>query len=234
VADVKAEKARAMAQRLLAPIARRLKGVNPNTLTVCGFTVACLGGLALSQSDRHHAWFLLGGTSILVYAFMDGLDGVVARLTDRTSHWGDFLDHSLDRVAMLVGLGGLAYTDHTRTAPMLVLMLLTLYHSYLGTQLEASVGKRSYEGVGMVESVLLASGYCFASFAIHAMGWPFYYEIGALEVTLSLSDCIVVIGIASTAPALVQRFLMGRALTRAKDAAEREASASRNSGAPSG
>lgn len=213
------ERARARLQARFEPLARQLTWVHPNTLTLTAFGVAVLGGAAFALADRWPVLFALGGLCAVLYGLLDALDGAVARLTGRTSRWGDFLDHSLDRLALLIGLGGIACTEHARTVPMLVLMLATLYYSFLGTQLEASLGRRSYAGIGMPEALGLAALWALASLGCALFGLPRRYRIELLQDTVSLTDIFLVLGIALAVVATVQRFCIARRLTRAADAA---------------
>ncbi|MGC2062691.1 MAG: CDP-alcohol phosphatidyltransferase family protein [Thermodesulfovibrionales bacterium] len=71
-------------------MARRIP-LNPNVLTIAGFIVT-LGASAVLVF--HMRW---GGTLVLLGAFFDVLDGVVARANDKVTPFGAFLDSVLDR-----------------------------------------------------------------------------------------------------------------------------------------
>jgi phosphatidylglycerophosphate synthase len=66
-------------------------GIGPTALTVSGFALGLMASLLIA----HHAtgWAL---GFILASRLADGLDGAVARLTQRTSDRGAFLDITLD------------------------------------------------------------------------------------------------------------------------------------------
>lgn len=74
----------------LGGVARRIP-LNPNVLTIAGFIVT-LGASAVLVF--HMRW---GGTLVLLGAFFDVLDGVVARANDKVTPFGAFLDSVLDR-----------------------------------------------------------------------------------------------------------------------------------------
>src|SRR5687768_4342150 len=135
---------RELVYRTLSPLAARMAHVDPNTLTLGGFGVAILAGLAFAFTDEYPFLFLVAAALTLLFGFIDALDGVVARTNGKTSLFGDFLDHTLDRLSGLVALAGLALADHTNDRLVLLLMLGTLWHGFLGTQIEASFGTRSY------------------------------------------------------------------------------------------
>ena len=97
--------ARALATRLLTPLARlflRL-GISPDIVTIVGTLGVCFGALVFYP--RH--LFFWGSLIAAVFAMFDSLDGVMARLSDRSSRWGAYLDSTLDRVADSAIFGGL-------------------------------------------------------------------------------------------------------------------------------
>ncbi|MBN1306931.1 MAG: CDP-alcohol phosphatidyltransferase family protein [Chitinispirillaceae bacterium] len=89
----------------LRPVARLFlkTGVHPNHLTLLGLLFFIAGG-ALSARALWH-WALL---PIIIGAFMDGLDGLLARESGKKSDFGAILDSSCDRLTEMALLGGLS------------------------------------------------------------------------------------------------------------------------------
>jgi archaetidylinositol phosphate synthase len=120
--------------------------VNPNAVSWVAFLAAIGSGIG----------FYLGGKSflglalllILVNAYLDALDGKIAKLAGKASVRGDFLDHVLDRYADVFMLGGIAFNAmycHLEVGTLALLgVLLT---SYMGTQAQAVGQGRAYGGV---------------------------------------------------------------------------------------
>jgi CDP-diacylglycerol--glycerol-3-phosphate 3-phosphatidyltransferase len=83
-------------QGLLNIIASGLNklGLTPNGLTLIGFFFMCFIGVVLATGN-----FALGGILIIVAGIFDALDGSLARLTNRVSKFGAFLDSTTDRFA---------------------------------------------------------------------------------------------------------------------------------------
>jgi len=79
-------------------------GVTPNQVTVTG-TVLNAGVAALVIAD-HLIW---AGILVLVAGLFDMLDGSLARLTQKVTPFGAFLDSTLDRVSEGMVLAGIAY-----------------------------------------------------------------------------------------------------------------------------
>jgi len=88
---------------------------------------------------------------------LDGLDGNLARATGRVTRWGDYLDHTLDRVLDVVWILALGYNmiwfGHVELA--WIAAMLTMFGSYLGTQAQAVAGSRNYGGFSRADRMVL-------------------------------------------------------------------------------
>jgi len=76
----------------LSPLIKKIH-LNPNILTIAGFVVTCVAALVIPYNLK------LGGMLILSGGLFDMLDGVIARVNERTTKFGAFLDSVLDRYA---------------------------------------------------------------------------------------------------------------------------------------
>lgn len=218
-----AESGRDLVQRALEPIALRLPNVNPNAITAAGLGVAVLSAFSFYMTDRSPLWFLVAAGLAALYGFLDALDGVIARTHGKSTPWGDFLDHSFDRLSALFALGGLTLTRHLDDRLGLLVMLGTLYHGFLGTQMEASFGGRVYRGIGIAEAIALNIVYSLTSFAIHLLGLPFRFQEPFTGAVLSVTDTFAVFCMPLIVIGTIQRFVIasrlggdGRAYTRRK------------------
>jgi phosphatidylglycerophosphate synthase len=66
-------------------------GVSPNAVTYCAFVVGLFAALAIALQH-----YVVGAVLILLSRLADALDGAVARLTNKASDQGGFLDIALD------------------------------------------------------------------------------------------------------------------------------------------
>ncbi len=123
----------------LARIMDRL-GFTPNMLTVLGFLLMIpIGALLAAGYFRASAFFIL-----LAGAF-DGLDGALARMTDRVTSFGGFLDSTLDRYAEgVLYLGLLVFYLQQRDNVAVILIYLTIVGSLL-----VSYARARAEGAGI-------------------------------------------------------------------------------------
>ena len=77
----------------------------------------------------------------------DAIDGKVAKLTNKATARGDFLDHALDRYADVFIIGALALSPWCRPPIGLLAIIGVLLTSYMGTQAQAIGYKRDYSGL---------------------------------------------------------------------------------------
>ena len=140
--------ARALFTRILSPIAAFLvrRGVSPDVVTLVGTLGVVVGALAFYP--RHE--FFWGTIVITCFVFSDLIDGTMARMSDRSSRWGAWLDSTLDRVGDAAVFGGIARWFAGDGADLL-LVALCLY--CLSTGGVVSYARARAEGLGMTANV---------------------------------------------------------------------------------
>ncbi len=117
---------RHLKDRLLEPLARALPGTAPIAITLLALAIG-LAGIAL-LTQQYYGWALL---CWLLNRLLDGLDGAVARLHQRQSDWGGYVD-ILSDYAVYAGLPVALVVATPSTAGYLSLsFLLTCF--YLNT-----------------------------------------------------------------------------------------------------
>lgn len=104
---------RGLKDRLLAPLARLLRGVSPNLLSV----IALVFGLAAAVAAARGEWSL-GLALWLANRVTDGLDGTVARLAETQTDFGGYLDILLDFVVYAAVPVGFAFQSADRSVPL--------------------------------------------------------------------------------------------------------------------
>ncbi|MEK6987750.1 MAG: CDP-alcohol phosphatidyltransferase family protein [Candidatus Thermoplasmatota archaeon] len=136
---------RPAADRLLAPAAKRLLNVNPNAVSWAALLTAIGAGVSFTRGGP---WFLAYGlVLILASAYLDALDGKIARLANKASARGDFLDHVFDRYADVFLLGGVAFSVYCRLWIGVLAIVGVMLTSYMGTQAQAVGQGRRYAGI---------------------------------------------------------------------------------------
>ena len=144
----------------LAPVARKLINVNPNTISWLGLIVALLSGVVFYLSgDEDREWLLVvGAVLVIVSGYFDALDGKVAKLFNKCTKKGDYLDHVFDRYADVFMIGGVAVSGWCNPYLGLLAIIGTLLTSYMGTQAQAVGAPRLYAGLlGRADRVVLTT-----------------------------------------------------------------------------
>jgi phosphatidylinositol phosphate synthase len=143
--------ARALFTRLFTPVARLLVawGISPDIVTLIG-TLGVSAG-ALIFYPRGH--FVIGTLVITAFVFSDMLDGIMARLSGRSSDWGAYLDSTLDRVGDAAVFGGLVLF-YAGPGDNQVMASLALACLVLGSVV--SYARARAEGLGMRADIGIA------------------------------------------------------------------------------
>ena len=136
---------------ILTPLAVPFERVNPNMLTLVATVAGLLAGAAYALTRQHLGFFIVAGALVAISGIFDGLDGIVARKSGRSSRAGDFFDHLGDRLVEVAIFAGMAFSPGVHTSLALSVVIIAMLHSYLGTQIEASFGERYYGGAGKTE-----------------------------------------------------------------------------------
>jgi CDP-diacylglycerol--glycerol-3-phosphate 3-phosphatidyltransferase len=171
--------ARALFTRIFRPIAAFLvrRGVSPDVVTFVG----TLGVAGAALAFYPFGEFFWGTVVITCFVFSDLIDGTMARMTDRSSRWGAWLDSTLDRVGDAAVFGGIALYYAGDGDDQL---LCGLAISGLSTAAVVSYARARAEGLGMTANVgiteradrlvivLVATG-------LHGLGLP-YIQAAAL------------------------------------------------------
>lgn len=154
VLDAKRDKA----DPFLMPVARAMRNVDPNMISLAALLLAVLTGITIFYSYEQYWQVLLPATSILVLlsGYLDALDGKVARLAGKEGKRGDFIDHVFDRYADIFMIGGVAISGWCNIYLGLLALIGVLMTSYMGTQAQALGIGRMYSGLlGRADRIVL-------------------------------------------------------------------------------
>jgi CDP-diacylglycerol--glycerol-3-phosphate 3-phosphatidyltransferase len=158
--------ARGFFTALFSPVARWLLriGVSPDAVTIVGTLGVVVGALVFYPLGQ--LWW--GTLFITAFIFSDVIDGIMARMEERSGRWGNFLDSTLDRVADGALFAGLAVWFFTGGADTpiaiaaLVCLVLGMVVSYARAKAEA-LGFHANVGIAeraeRLVSVLVVTGF---------------------------------------------------------------------------
>jgi len=134
--------------KILKPLAN-IMPLGPMGISLLSLLTALTAGysFAVSDLDENKAWLLLGSLMVFLTAVFDALDGIVARMRNLSSRRGDLVDHTLDRVADIVIVGGVALGPLVDVTVGFSAIIGILMLSYMGTQAQAVGAGREYAGL---------------------------------------------------------------------------------------
>ena len=135
--------------KILNPIAVNIP-FGPMGISLLSLVTAITAGYSfyIVEADlSNKIWLLIGAAMVFLTAVLDALDGIVARQRNLSSKRGDLVDHTLDRVADIIILGGIAIGDLVSMDIGFAAIIGVLMLSYMGTQAQAVGAGREYAGL---------------------------------------------------------------------------------------
>lgn len=183
VLDAKRDKA----DPFLMPVARAMRNVDPNMISLAALLLAVLTGITIFYSYEQYWQVLLPATSILVLlsGYLDALDGKVARLAGKEGKRGDFIDHVFDRYADIFMIGGVAISGWCNIYLGLLALIGVLMTSYMGTQAQALGIGRMYSGLlGRADRIVLMLIVPLLQMIMIATTGVWFISIGPISLSL--------------------------------------------------
>ena len=154
------EKFRETWTKATEPIVVKMGNLDPSILTWTSLVIAIVAFVLLAEAkfDETGGLMIIGGIVLIIVAgIFDALDGALARHQGTDGPYGDFLDHTIDRVVdvgLLVALGmNAAFVDDMSSGSMAA--LLTLMGSYMGTQAQSVGLGRIYGGFSRADRLVI-------------------------------------------------------------------------------
>ncbi len=147
-------------RKLLDPVVNlfvRLQ-IPPNALSITGFILTFLVAFLYANG-----WFRWAGVALALAGTFDGVDGEVARRTNRVTKFGAFLDSVLDRLSEFLLFGGMLYYyrfSDTMFVVVFLAMAFSIMVSYTrarGEGLGVSVKSGIMDRVGRYIYLIVAS-----------------------------------------------------------------------------
>ena len=155
------EKMRAKWTEIIQPLVSRLGNLDPSILTWMSLLIALIAFYLISTSEMSTSGavaIIIGIILILVAGILDALDGALARHQGVDGPYGDFLDHTIDRVVdigLLLAIGINASFVQEFSSGILA-ALMTLLGSYMGTQAQSVGLNRIYGGFSRADRLVLS------------------------------------------------------------------------------
>jgi phosphatidylglycerophosphate synthase len=189
--------------RWFAPLARRCP-LSPNAITLLALALNVIAAVLLYERR-----FLIAIVFLSVGGLADAFDGIVARVQEKTSTYGDFLDHFADRVSDVLLVTGWLLGNAVRPELAIAVIIGVLLNGYIGTQIEASWHERDYNAVGRGEFVLALVVYPIVSSILIDSGFE-----QVRYATLAIAEWMSVLLLAFALFGIAQRFALAARLER--------------------
>ena len=145
---------------LIEPLISKMENISPSLITWSTLPLAFLTCyfLATGGRDTNGAIYLLIGFFLIIFTgVFDGLDGTIARTYGKTSRYGDYLDHTIDRIVDIAFILAIAHNSAWIINPIWgwAAALTTLLGSYMGTQAQSVGLGRNYGGFGRADRIVI-------------------------------------------------------------------------------
>ena len=139
---------RDLGTKILMPLANVIP-LGPMGISLLSLITALTAGYSfyVGDLDSNKSYLLLGSLMVFLTAVFDALDGIVARERNLSSRRGDLVDHTLDRVADIIIIGGIALGPLVDITVGFSAIIGILMLSYMGTQAQAVGAGREYAGL---------------------------------------------------------------------------------------
>ncbi|MBB89164.1 MAG: hypothetical protein CMB27_02960 [Euryarchaeota archaeon] len=139
---------RDLGTKILMPLAK-ISPLGPMGISLLSLITALTAGYSFYIGDLglNKVYLLLGSLMVFLTAVFDALDGIVARERNLSSKRGDLVDHTLDRVADIIIVGGIALGPLVDITIGFSAIIGILMLSYMGTQAQAVGAGREYAGL---------------------------------------------------------------------------------------
>lgn len=159
-------------EAMASPVVMSLGRTNPAFLTWLALPVGIAASLLVLFAPKSDtgALMLMGSALLIgISMILDGLDGQLARETGQVSRWGDYLDHTLDRLLDAMWVIAIASSPAWVDDPALgwAAAWFTILGSYMGTQAQAVSGGRNYKGFSRADRTILT----ISALAITGIFW---------------------------------------------------------------
>lgn len=148
-------------------------GLTPNQVSAIGIIFAALSGLAYWHWQLHPLLLVAAPVLLLISGFCDALDGVLARIYEKTTPLGGFLDSLLDRYADATIFFGIILGELCHIFWGLVALTGSLLVSYTRARAEALGVEMEAVGIAeRAERLIMLAIASFLSIAwLEALHW---------------------------------------------------------------
>ena len=181
------EKMRGVWTKAIQPMVLKMDDLDPRVLTWTSLILALGSFWLIAEAGLDEDGAMMIGAAvvlILIAGVLDALDGALARHQGVAGPYGDFLDHTIDRVVdvgLLIAIGmNAAFVSNPGAGA--VAAVLTLFGSYMGTQAQSVGLDRIYGGFSRADRLVLTIA-CLIAAAWQAYSGGIGYDVSDIAYT---------------------------------------------------
>ncbi len=154
-------------RQMIRPLARVLSAmrVRPDSLTATGWVLSVCAAVLFALGYTR-----MGGGMMLFAGLFDALDGAVARESGRMSHFGAFLDSTLDRLSESAIFVGVIFFYASSSRPYETLLAGAARARAEGLDIKCEVGLLERAGRVVILSLFSLAGFLTAGIGLVAAG----------------------------------------------------------------
>lgn len=134
-----------LSKKLFFPLGRLIgkTGVHPNVITAFSIPLALTAAYFIFLHN-----YILGFIFILLAAFMDNLDGAVAKTQHKSSTWGGYFDAMIDKYVELIVYAGFGFAGFTIEAMLLGFTVMVNSYAKPSLALRIPMDNRDWPAIG--------------------------------------------------------------------------------------
>lgn len=155
---------------LLPPLAKKVPSyITPNHISLAGFVFFLVPAFFLYATKYSYFYYLAAALSLFIYAMVDSLDGILARIRHQTSRRGSFLDYTIDKIAYLLLLFAFMLSGQVRAELIVFALIFSLFYSLTNMEARVLTGGEFSAGNrprGLAVTITL----CFVAFFLKFFG----------------------------------------------------------------
>jgi archaetidylinositol phosphate synthase len=159
-------------RKILEPLAKKMKDVNPDILSYAALPVALFTGICIYLSPEKNSFLLLVIILTFLRMTLNTIDGVIAIEQKRTGLAGEIVNALPDRYSDIFVMLGIAFSSYCRIyigAIAAICVLLVSYTGMLGKAI--GVNWQHHGPLGKVERLILIMGVAFLQFIFTLKGY---------------------------------------------------------------
>jgi CDP-diacylglycerol--glycerol-3-phosphate 3-phosphatidyltransferase len=180
-------------QQLLMPLLKLLRrlGISPNSITI--FSIFFSFGISYFfwNASDNYSYFLIVAFGLLLRMMLNALDGMMARIYNLQSKFGEILNEVGDIVSDVAIYFPLIIFSSLSIEIAIIFILLSIINEFCGLIAKVISGERRYDGpMGKSDRAFLIGVICIVYYFTNSLDPYMNYIIGGSSILMIFSSFI--------------------------------------------